>query len=307
MDRRILITGSEGLVGRALHARLEQLGWETAGLDLRGAGSEHGDVRSARRVREAIAGCRGVVHLAAVSRVVWAEQDPDNCRSTNIQGVGRILEAAHAATPRPWVLFASSREVYGQARRLPATEDAPLSPVNVYGRSKVAGERLLEKARTCGLRAATVRLSNVYGSARDHADRVVPAFARAAAAGSAIRMDGAECTFDFTHIDDAVRGLVAIVGLLEGGELPPPIHLLTGTPTTLGELAALAEACAGKRLPVVEAPPRSFDVGHFHGDPSRAQQLLGWAPRVGLRDGFQRLVHDLRARSGTIEYERAVR
>ncbi|MDE0390618.1 MAG: NAD(P)-dependent oxidoreductase [Rhodospirillales bacterium] len=301
MKDRILVTGSEGLVGRALSATLEERGNEIVGLDRRGAGSECGDVRDARQARAVVAGCRGIIHLAAVSRVVWAERAPDECRSTNIGGLCCILEVAIEQPERPWVLFASSREVYGQPRRLPATEETPLSPVNVYGRSKVEGERLVEEARAGGLRTATVRLSNVYGSALDHADRVVPAFARAAVEGSAIRIDGAECTFDFTHIDDTVRGMIAVTERLEVGGTLPPIHLLTGTPTTLRDLAAIATTFAGKRLPVVGAPPRPFDVSHFHGDPSRARELLGWAPRVGLRDGFERLVRDLRARFGAIE------
>ena len=305
MNDRILVTGSEGLVGRALCQSLEARGHEIVGLDLRGAESEYGDVRDPGRVREAIAGCRGVIHLAAVSRVIWAERAPDDCRRTNIGGLRRVLEAASGQPTRPWVLFASSREVYGQPRRLPATEDMPLSPVNVYGRSKVAGERLVDAARASGLRTATVRLSNVYGSALDHVDRVVPAFARAAAEGGAIRIDGAECTFDFTHIDDTVRGMVAMIERLEAGETLPPVHLLTGRPTTLRELATMATTAAGTPLPVAEAPPRSFDVSRFHGDPSRARELLGWEPRVGLREGFGRLVRDLRARSGAVEYRMA--
>ena len=302
MSHRILVTGTEGLIGSALRASLEACGGEVVGLDLRGAGSEEGDVRDPLRVRDAIDGCRGVVHLAAVSSVVWGERDPERCWSTNVGGLRNVLDAADARTPRPWILFASSREVYGQPHRLPATEDTPLRPVNVYGRSKVEGERLVDQAKGRGLRAATVRLSNVYGSARDHADRVVPAFARAAVSGNAIRMEGAECTFDFTHIDDTIRGMVALIDRLEIGPAPP-VHLLTGTPTTLRDLAALAIDVVGGTTPVVEAPPRSFDVSRFHGDPSRARELLGWEPRVVLRAGLERLVRDLRAEAGTVDAE----
>ena len=298
---RILITGSEGLVGGELRTVLEARGAEVVGLDLLGNGREHGDVRSLPRVRDALGGCDGVVHLAAVSRVLWGEHDPEGCWSTNVRGLRNVLQALDEGKRRPWLLFASSREVYGQPRRRPATEDTPLLPVNVYGRSKAEGERLMEEAKARGLRAATVRLSNVYGSARDHADRVVPAFARAAVSGSTIRIDGAECTFDFTHIDDTVRGLVALVDRLEISETPPPIHLLTGTPTTLRDLAALAIDVVGGTSSVVEAPPRPFDVSRFHGDPSRARELLGWEPRVVLRKGLERLVRDLRAEAGAAE------
>lgn len=300
-DHRILITGSEGLIGRALRTALEARGAEVVGLDLLGTGREHGDVQSLPQVRDSVGGCDGVVHLAAVSRVVWGERDPEGCWSTNVGGLRNVLHALDERSRQPWLLFASSREVYGQPQRLPATEDTPLRPINVYGRSKVEGERLMEEARAKGLRVATVRLSNVYGSARDHADRVVPAFARAAVSGSSMRIDGAECTFDFTHIDDTARGMVGIIDLLEIGETPPPIHLVTGTPTALRDLATLAIDVAGETSPVVEAPPRSFDVSRFHGDPSRARALLGWEPRVVLQEGLERLVRDLRAEADAAE------
>lgn len=303
---RCLITGSEGVIGSALRAALEARGSEVVGLDILGKGGEKGDVRDALRVRDAIDGCDGVVHLAAVSRVVWSERAPDVCWNTNVGGLRNVLEAAGERTRRPWILFASSREVYGQPRHLPVSEDAPLRPLNVYGRSKVEGERLSEEARSRGLQTATVRFSNVYGSMGDHADRVVPAFARAAVSGTPLRLDGPACAFDFTHIDDTVRGVVALADMLANGRSPPPVHLLTGTPTTLHELATMAMALVGERTPVVEAPPRSFDVSAFHGDPTRARELLGWTPRVDLRDGLGRLVRCLQAEAGRSPREEAV-
>ncbi len=301
---RILITGSEGLVGTALRAALATAGWTIAGLDLRGSRGEAGDVRDRERVRAAAAGCDGIVHLAAVSRVVWGERDPQTCWETNVNGLRNVIEAAERAAQQPWLLFSSSREVYGQPDRLPVAEDAPLRPVNIYGRSKAEGERLAQAARSRGLRAAVVRLSNVYGSPRDHADRVVPAFARAAAQAGVLHVEGAGHTFDFTHLDDAIRGIVAFIGVL-ANEPPPPIHLLTGRPYTLGQLAALAVEIAGTEALIREETPRSFDVSHFHGDPARARKLLGWAPRVDIRQGLERLIGDFRAEPGAAEDTRA--
>ena len=297
---RVVITGSEGLVGRYLRSALAARGVAVAGLDVLGAGGEKGDVRDACRVAAALAGCHGVVHLAAVSRVVWGERDPQRCRDTNVGGVRNVIEAVERQPHPPWLIFASSREVYGQPERLPAVEDAPLRPVNVYyGRSKVEGERMVREAQRRGLRAATVRLSNVYGATEDHVDRVVPAFARAAVLGNPLRVDGAGHTFDFTHIDDTTRGIVGLADLLANGQgAPPPIQLLTGRPTSLGELAALAVQVAGVRAPVRSAPPRPYDVSHFCGSPARARMLLGWAPRVGLREGLERLIGDFRHEIG---------
>ena len=299
MSYRILITGSEGLVGRSLRAALEASGVEVVGLDLLAEDAECGDVRNVEAVRAAMATCTGVVHLAAVSRVVWAEHDPDACWSTNVGGVRNIIEAAEAEAESPWVLFASSREVYGQPERLPATEETPRRPVNIYGRSKVEGERMVLAARDHGLRTAVVRLSNVYGTTSDHADRVVPAFARAAALGDELRVDGPDHTFDFTHIDDTCRGLLRLVDLLVGEKAaPPPIHLLTGRPATLGELATLAVQLGRSRSPIREAPPRSYDVSHFYGSPARAAELLGWTPRVELAEGLSRLIRDFERELG---------
>lgn len=305
MNGRILITGSEGLVGAALRNALEEDGARVAGLDLRGPGGEEGDTRDARRVRDAVSGCRGVVHLAAVSRVVWGERDPDACFATNVGGTGNVIAAMAAERERsprgPWLLFASSREVYGQAGRLPVAEGAPLRAINVYGRTKIEGERLTMEARDNGLRTAIARLSNVYGSTRDHADRVVPAFARAAALGNTLRVEGEDSAFDFTHIDDTVRGLAALAGRLDGGEAPPPMHLVTGRSTSLGELAALTVELAGTGAPVARTTPRAFDVSRFHGDPARARELLGWTARTPLRQGLARLIGDFRAELGTFE------
>ena len=133
MDRRILITGSEGLIGSALRASLEACGREIVGLDLRGAGNDDGDVRDPRRVRDAIADCRGVVHLATVSRVIWGERDPEDCWNTNVRGVCNVIEAAYEQALRPWIIFASSREVYGQPHCLPATEDSFETPGSTGG------------------------------------------------------------------------------------------------------------------------------------------------------------------------------
>jgi nucleoside-diphosphate-sugar epimerase len=294
---RILITGSHGLVGAAMTSLLTSAGHHVRSLDLRAP--EHdgrGNVLDLRAVEAAVAECDGILHLAAVSRVIWGERDPALCRATNEGGTHNVLRAALASTRRPWIVFASSREVYGEPDALPVREDAPLRPVNVYGETKIAGERLLEEARGAGLATAIVRLSNVYGSVHDHADRVVPAFARSALAGEPLRIDGAEHTFDFTHIDDTARGIAAVIDALQAGERRlPPIHFLTGTPTTLGELAAAAVDLAGSASLLVHAPPRSYDVARFYGDPSRARTLLGWQPHVSLRDGLARFLAVLRA------------
>jgi nucleoside-diphosphate-sugar epimerase len=302
---RIALTGSEGLIGRALAAALTARGDLVRRLDVRAPEGDEarGDVRDAERVARLVEGCDGVVHLAAVSRVIWGEREPERCVAVNEGGTRNVLAAALAAASRPWVLFSSSREVYGEAARLPVDEDTPVRPVNVYGRTKAVGEALSLEARGRGLRTAVLRFSNVYGSVLDHADRVVPAFCRGAALGHALRVDGPLHTFDFTHLDDTVDGVVRAVDALAAGVSDlPPVHLLPGVPTTLGQLAVMAAAAGGWRSAIHEAPSRNFDVARFCGDPRRARELLGWSARTpiarGVEDFVRAFADDARARPG---------
>ncbi len=300
---RIGVTGSEGLIGSALCAALERDGHEVRRFDIRNASdSPHfGDLRDAEQVRRLVDGCDGVVHLGAISRVVWGEREPERCAATNEHGTRYVVEAAEATRTRPWVLFSSSREVYGEPTRLPVHEDLALAPVNVYGRSKAAGERAVNEGRARGLRTAVLRFSNVYGSTRDHADRVIPAFCRGAALGQALRVDGPLHTFDFTHLDDTLDGIRKTIELLAAGERAlPPIHLVTGRPTTLGQLAVMAAAAGGWRSEIHEAPSRTFDVSRFCGDPSRAKQVLGWTAKRMVDDGVAAFVRDFAREHGTL-------
>lgn len=286
----ILITGSSGLLGSRLSAVLLARGLEVRPFDIRRSLAE--DTRDGDALRAALEGVEGVVHLAAISRVVWAERHPVLADAINVGALRTLLDVAVAMRRKPWIVFASSREVYGDAPELPVAEDAPLRPLNVYARGKVAGERLVSEARAAGLTTAVCRFSNVYGAVHDHADRVVVAFARAAAQGGRLRLEGADNVFDFTHVEDVIEGLATLVAALRAGEVLPPIHFVSGTATSLSALAALAvqAAAPGTGIETTEAAPRSFDVARFVGDPARARAILGWQAHTPLHSGFERLV-----------------
>lgn len=172
-------------------------------------------------------------------------------------------------------------------------DDDPIRPINIYGRSKGEAERIVMAGRDGGIRTGIVRLSNVYGDVRDWPDRVAPAFARGAAQGSPLKVCGSGHTFDFTHVDDTVRGVALAAEALGAGESKlPPMHFLTGRATTLGELAKLANEAGGGKSRIVEAPQRSYDVAHFVGDPRRAEEILGWRAEITVQDGVPRFVRN---------------
>ncbi len=296
----ILVTGHCGLIGRALCRALEAQGHRVRGLDIRGDGEANGDLCDAAALNAAMQDCDGIVHLGAVSRVIDGERDPERCWAVNAEGTRQLAELAGEQVRKPWVVYASSREVYGEAASLPANEDTPRVPVNIYGESKIAAE---DAVLASGLQSAIVRFSNVFGSTADHADRVVPAFCRQAANGEPLRVDGFDHTFDFTYLDDVVRGVMLLIEKMREGLDRPIVHFVSGVPTTLGELARLAVEVAGSASEIQEGPSRSFDVAKFFGDPSRAKDLLGWTPQVTLREGVQRLVEEFRREAALLPAE----
>jgi len=284
----ILVTGSEGLIGRHVVSALSASGHAVRRFDLARSSTE--DVRSPEALVRALEGVTGVLHLAAMSRVASAETDPEGCHATNVEGLGELLRRCLAQRHRPWVIFVSSREVYGQQAVLPVPEDATQMPLNVYATSKVQGEHLIVQASIAGLQANICRLSNVYGCPHDHHDRVVVAFARAAARGGIARVDGADCLFDFTFITDVTDGLCRLVEATMTGERLPPIQFVTGRGTTLGALASLAERISAHPVQIIEASARTFDVSRFVGDPARARALLGWQTTTPVEHGLATLV-----------------
>lgn len=294
MKNKILITGSCGLIGTALKCALIGRGYTPIGFDILGQGDEFGDIRNKESVTRVVKGCAGIVNLAAISRVLRAERNPEECWNTNVGGLQIILDEALMQQPKPWIISASSREVYGESSGFPFSETSPLRPINIYGEAKVEGERIVRNAEENGLRTSIVRFSSVYGSSNDHSDRVVPAFARAAATGGNLRVEGAENAFDFTHLDDVVNGLLKIISQFENNTCSniEPIHFTTGKATSLYELAQMAIGIGNNGATLYCAPPRTNDVSKFCGIPERAEKLLGWAPTILLYDGLVRLISD---------------
>lgn len=289
---KILITGAEGLIGTAVCGRLKQLSIDIVRFDKKFPITHpyYGDILNKEKLQDAVANCDGIIHLAAVSRVIWGEKDPQLCWKTNYEGTLSVIESACLSPKKPWILYASSREVYGKPLLLPATEESPYNPINIYGESKTEAEIAILRARKVGLNTAIVRYSNVYGSLYDHHDRVIPAFCKAAAMGNPIRVDGFLHTFDFTHINDVAEGTLKIILLLcENKKELHPFHLTTGKETSLLEAAELANKIGKKYSKIIEAPPRNYDVPNFHGDSAKTRNTLGWEPKVSIEEGIERL------------------
>ena len=293
---RLIVTGTAGLVGKRVAARLRAQGHEVIAIDVRSRDAEPMDFRSPAALSLIDHSIDGIIHLAAVSRVAWGEADAPLCEAINVEGTRLLLQRVRHAAPAAWFLFASSREIYGEATGALVREEDPLLPVNVYGRSKLDGETLVLQARAAGLPTAAMRLCNVYGGREDHPDRAVPALAQRAVGDQILRLTGADAYFDFVHVDDVVEGFLTAVELLAAGEARlPTVHLATGIATSLRALAHLAVDLSASASAIVEQEARSFDVSGFCGAPDLAERLLGWRAKVPLATGLADVIADLRA------------
>ncbi|MFH1780772.1 MAG: GDP-mannose 4,6-dehydratase [Candidatus Nealsonbacteria bacterium] len=296
---KILLTGSSGFIGSDLKIALEKQGVEVIPFDLKD--NPANDTRDFANVKEKIQGADGVIHLAAVSRVKLAYENPLECIKTNIGGTINVLEALRLASlaqgKRPWVIFASSREVFGESRPLPATEETPRHPMNVYGIAKIAGEDLCKIfSKDYGLKTRVLRFSNVYTSANDQLDRVIPKFILRAAKNEDITVNGTgQEIFDFTYIHDTVQGILGCFKeIQESEQIYNDFILATGRPTSLKELAEIVIKTVVSTSKIKYSEGRSYDVSKFYADSSKAKQLLGFNPTMTLENGIKAVVKEFK-------------
>jgi UDP-glucose 4-epimerase len=284
---KALVTGGAGFLGSHLVDALVAVGDDVIILDnLRRGGLANidrhlcakrvtfieGDIRDHAVVLEAAANVDVVYHLAAQSNVIGAIQDTDYSFTTNVTGTYNVLKAAAYAGVRRLV-FASSREVYGEPESLPVSENTRLAAKNAYGASKIAGEAYCRVWQsTTGLECQVLRFANVYGP-RDR-DRVIPIWLERASQGEPLELYGGEQVIDFVWVGTAIQALLAAAG----SEATGPINVGSGTGVTLPHLAhrILEETSSASKLTIL--PARPVEVVRFVAYVGQMQRVLGVAP-----------------------------
>jgi UDP-glucose 4-epimerase len=306
---KVVVTGAAGFIGdhlvRALGSSLCVVAVDNLHRCLQRGGCLHGshvtfirgDIRDYEFLVQAFKGASVVFHLAAKANVMQAAADSDYTHSTNTTGTLRVLEAAAIAGVGR-VVFTSSREVYGDPLRVPVSEDAPLSPKNVYGASKAAAEMYCRAYIAAGLEVAVLRLANVYGPG-DH-DRVVPLFIENAIAGRPLLLYGGDQVLDLVPMQIVTDALIRS-GF--GPYHPGPINIGTGSGITIRDLARriIAETGSGSLIRV--EPARGPEVRRFVADISRSKAWLKLTPPA---DPLQGLAEVIQASSDTLSRMRAV-
>jgi len=304
---RALVTGGAGFIGSHIVNRLLKEGYEVTVIDNLSTGKSEnlsryqsnkefhfiqGDIRNFNLVKEAVKGVDAVFHEAAVVSVPLSVEDPIGTNDVNVGGTLNILKACLNSKTKRFI-YGSSTAIYGDTKKLPIKEESISQPISPYGVSKLAAESYANAFyRVYGLETVCLRYFNVYGPRQaynPYSGVITILINRLLSNQSPIIYGDGEQRRDFTNIEDVVEAnMLALERKNAAGQV---FNIATGVATTINQLAKLLQEVMGKtELKVVHADSRPGDIRHNYADISKARKILGYEPKISLKDGLTQLV-----------------
>ena len=314
MDKKILVTGSDGFIGSHLTEELVKKGYKVRAFVYYNSFNNwgwldtlsqeimdnveifQGDIRDPNGVEEAMRGVNAVFHLAALIAIPFSYHSPDTYVDTNIKGTLNILQAAKKLQVER-VLVTSTSEVYGTAQYVPIDEKHPFQGQSPYSATKIGADRLAESFyRSFQLPVTIVRPFNTYGP-RQSARAVIPTIITQLLAGKEeIKLGSLTPTRDFNYVKDTVNGFIEIYN--SNKTVGEEINIATQKEISIGELAeelisqintAAKIICDKQRL-----RPEKSEVNRLLGCNEKIKQLTLWRPQYSLQDGIKETISFLK-------------
>jgi UDP-glucose 4-epimerase len=295
-DESIVVTGSSGTVGTALLDSLLDGGADVTGVDT--VANRWSDRVDKRTTMADLTDPESfddlpdspdlVVHFAANARVHKLVQNPALAKE-NFDTTFNVMEYAREAGAD--VLFASSREIYGNTGKIIYDEtdtyvDECESP---YTASKIGGEALVKSYGNCyDIDVSIARFSNVYGK-YDASDRVIPLFIAQASTGEDLTVYGDDKVLDFTYIDDCVSGVVGMIEQFNKAS-GTTFNIASGQGTSLSTLAEIIVDELDSDVSIAVEENRTGEVSRYVADTTKAEKLLAYQPQYGIRTGLQETI-----------------
>lgn len=306
MTHSVLVTGGAGFIGshvvRAFAARGSSItvvddlsSGKLANLP-EGVTFVEDDIRSpsvARLVREG--GFDVICHLAAQIDVRKSVEDPAYDVAVNVGGSLNLLEAVRQSDRKStrFIFSSTGGALYGDVETIPTPESFRKDPQSPYGNAKLSVELYLGYyARVHGLDTVALRYGNVYGPRQDsHGEAgVVAIFCERILAGRPLTVFGdGKQTRDYVYVADVANAnvLAAIKPLPDAGPLDTrSFNIGTGVETSVVQLAELIRDVSGATPAIEHAPDRAGEVRRSVLLASKAEKVLGWAPRMSIADGI---------------------
>lgn len=313
MKEKILVTGGAGYIGSHTVVQLLEAGFSVVIFDNLSNSSRtainrilkitgkylefvEGDIRDRIILRKTFEkhSFSAVIHFAGLKAVGESESEPLKYYDNNISGSILLFEEmmrAHVNT----LVFSSSATVYGDPGYSQYREDTPLLPVNVYGRTKLMVENILQdlKKSQPSFRIALLRYFNPVGAHESGLigenpagipNNLMPFIAQVAVGkkeklsvfgGDYPTPDGTGLR-DYIHVEDLAYGHLAALKTLNRGTSLITVNLGTGRPYSVLEMIAAFEYVSGKKIRYEIVSRRAGDLAEYYADPTLAHDVLGW-------------------------------
>lgn len=301
---RVLVTGGAGYIGSISTRSMLDVGHEVVVLDSLVHGHHsavdprarfvHGDVGDQACVRDALEGCDAVLHCAGLIEVAESQSQPMEYWEAN---VARPLVLLKGMRERGigCLVFSSTAAVYGEPDAIPIPESATTQPVNTYGETKLAFEKVIASATDAyGLRAIRLRYFNVAGAwpdgslgeAHDPETHIIPRILNSIATqtaefevyGSDYDTPDGTCVRDYLHVCDLAQAHRRALEHLVGGGQGGVFNLGSGSGYSNLEVLNACSKAVGSPIEVRFGPRRAGDPARLVASSERARSVLGWAP-----------------------------
>ncbi|QQS41039.1 MAG: SDR family oxidoreductase [Acidobacteriota bacterium] len=302
---RILVTGGAGFIGSHLCERLLAEGHEVICLDNYFTGRKVNiahllDNYRFELIRHDVTlpiflEVDQIYNLACPASPIHYQYNPVKTVKTSVMGAINMLGMAKRVGAR--ILQASTSEVYGDPQVHPQPEEYfgnvnCIGPRSCYDEGKRVAETLfMDYHRQNGVDTRIVRIFNTYGPRMLENDgRVVSNFIVQALRGEELTVYGdGEQTRSFCYVDDLVEGLVRLMNT-EAEDIQWPVNIGNPGEFTMNELADLVASTAGKEVSIKHLALPQDDPKQRKPDITRAKELLGWSPTIGLEEGLAKTV-----------------
>ena len=299
---KYLVTGGAGFIGSNLVEALVKAGEKVVVYDDFRRGQRRnlqdykqtevrvaeGDIRDLKELKKAAKGCDYLLHTAGVPGVERSVQDPDETLDVASKGTLNALLAARDMKVKRFI-YASSSAVYGESPVLPKEENMLPMPYSPYGAAVLIGEDLARVFYTTyRLETVCLRLFNVYGPRERHDDRdtgVVARFITALLKGEEPQIYGdGKQSRDFIHVADVVEAFrLACTAPKAEGEV---FNIASGARLSVTGLLAVFNQLLDIEVQGEFRDTRLADVRHSLAETIKAQEVLGFRPRMGLHEGL---------------------
>lgn len=310
-NKNILITGGLGFIGAAIAKTLVKCNANVTIID--SLIPEYGgnifnineirdnvlvnisDVRDIHSMKNLIQNKDYLFNLAGQTSHMDSMTDPYTDLDINAKAQLSILEAARQFNNKIKIVYASTRQIYGKPVYLPVDENHPLSPVDVNGINKLAGEQYhLLYNKVYGIPTVVLRLTNTIGQGmriKDARQTFLGIWIKNLIEGKPIEVWGGSQLRDFNDVNDVVKAF--LLAALEKKSEGKVYNLGSQEIITLKNLAELLVNIYGKGKIVIKKFPKNrkkIDIGDYYTDAGLIYKELKWEPKISLKDSLKNIM-----------------